>query len=40
MASGAVAAKPLATHVYPLAAVDRAFAALERREAVRPIVTI
>lgn len=40
MATGAVTAKPLVTHVYPLAAVDRAFAALERREAVRPIVTM
>jgi threonine dehydrogenase-like Zn-dependent dehydrogenase len=39
MATGAVSAKPLATHVYPLRAVDRAFSALERREAVRPILT-
>jgi len=40
MATGAVSAKPLATHVYPLAAVEAAFTALERREAVRPIVTM
>jgi threonine dehydrogenase-like Zn-dependent dehydrogenase len=40
LATGAVSAKPLATHVYPLAAVDRAFTALEHREAVRPIVTM
>jgi L-iditol 2-dehydrogenase len=40
LASGAVSAKPLTTHVYPLARVDEAFAALERREAVRPILVI
>jgi Zn-dependent alcohol dehydrogenase len=36
LATGAVSAKPLTTHVYPLAHVDEAFRALERREAVRP----
>jgi L-iditol 2-dehydrogenase len=40
LATGAVAAKPLTTHVYPLARVHDAFTALERREAVRPIVTM
>ena len=40
MATGAVSVKPLATHVYPLAGVARAFTALERREAVRPIVEL
>ena len=40
LATGAVAAKPLATHVYPLADVGGALTALRRREAVRPIVTM
>jgi hypothetical protein len=38
--NGAVTAKPLATHVYPLGEVDRALTALQRREAVRPIVAM
>ena len=38
LATGAV--KPLTTHVYPLARVDEAFRALERREAIRPILTM
>jgi L-iditol 2-dehydrogenase len=40
LATGAVTAKPLATHVYPLARVHEAFTALERREAIRPILTM
>ena len=40
LATGAVTAKPLATHVHPLARVHEAFTALERREAVRPILTM
>jgi hypothetical protein len=32
--------KALATHVFPLDAVARAIQALERREAVRPIVVL
>jgi L-iditol 2-dehydrogenase len=40
LASGAVSVKPLTADVYPLGRVRDAFAALERREAVRPIVTM
>jgi L-iditol 2-dehydrogenase len=40
LATGAVSAKPLTTHVYPLARVHEAFTALEHREAVRPILTM
>ncbi|HZD38070.1 MAG TPA: zinc-binding dehydrogenase, partial [Actinomycetes bacterium] len=40
LATGAVSAKPLTTHVYPLARVHDAFTALERRQAVRPILTM
>jgi L-iditol 2-dehydrogenase len=38
LASGAVATGPLTTHQYPLREVPAAFAALERREAIRPII--
>ena len=40
MRSGRVDLKPLITHVYPLEAVGEALAALESRQAVRPIVEI
>jgi L-iditol 2-dehydrogenase len=40
MRSGKVDLSPLVTHVYPLEAVGDALAALESREAVRPIVEI
>jgi threonine dehydrogenase-like Zn-dependent dehydrogenase len=40
MRSGKVDVGPLLTHVYPLEAVTEALAALESREAVRPIVEI
>lgn len=40
LASGAVATGPLTTHRYPLHEVAAAFAALERREAIRPIITM
>jgi threonine dehydrogenase-like Zn-dependent dehydrogenase len=40
MRSGKVDLSPLVTHVYPLEAVGEALAALESREAVRPIVEI
>jgi threonine dehydrogenase-like Zn-dependent dehydrogenase len=38
MRSGKVDLRPLLTHVYPLEAVSDALAALESRQAVRPIV--
>ena len=38
LASGAIRTEPLASHVYPLADVATAFDALERREAIRPIL--
>lgn len=40
LASGAVRTEELTSHLYPLSQVSRAFDALERREAVRPIVTM
>ncbi len=40
LASGAVRTGPLTTHVYPLREVAAAFGALERREAIRPIITM
>jgi threonine dehydrogenase-like Zn-dependent dehydrogenase len=40
MASGAVNVAPLTTHVYGIEDVDRAFAALRSREAIRPIVRL
>jgi L-iditol 2-dehydrogenase len=40
MATGAVSAKALTAHVFPLESVARALEALERREAVRPIVVL
>jgi L-iditol 2-dehydrogenase len=40
MRSGKVDLSPLVTHVYPLEAVGEALAALDSREAVRPIVEI
>jgi L-iditol 2-dehydrogenase len=40
MRSGKVDLSPLVTHVYPLEAVGEALAALESRQAVRPIVEI
>ena len=40
MRSGKVDLSPLVTHVYPLASVGDALAALESREAVRPIVEL
>jgi len=40
MRSGKVDLSPLVTHVYPLESVGDAFAALESREAVRPIVEL
>lgn len=40
LASGAVQTAPLTTHLYPLREVGAAFAALERREAIRPIITM
>jgi Zn-dependent alcohol dehydrogenase len=33
-----VRAGPLTTHVYPLREIAAAFGALERREAIRPII--
>ena len=39
LGSGKVDVEPLLTHVYPLERVDDALAALQSREAVRPIVT-
>src|SRR5262249_812636 len=38
LACGAIRTEPLTTHVYPLADVAAAFSALERREAIRPIL--
>ena len=38
LASGAIRTQPLTTHVYPLSEAAAAFAALERREAIRPIL--
>jgi L-iditol 2-dehydrogenase len=38
LASGAIRTEPLTTHIYPLADVAAAFGALERREAIRPIL--
>jgi hypothetical protein len=38
LASGAIRTEPLTAHVYPLADVATAFGALERREAIRPIL--
>jgi threonine dehydrogenase-like Zn-dependent dehydrogenase len=40
LAAGAVRTEPLTTHLYPLSEVDSAFRALERREAIRPIITM
>jgi threonine dehydrogenase-like Zn-dependent dehydrogenase len=40
MRSGKVDLSPLVTHVYPLESVGDALAALESREAVRPIVEL
>ncbi|HSK95791.1 MAG TPA: alcohol dehydrogenase catalytic domain-containing protein [Euzebyales bacterium] len=40
MGSGAVDVSPLLTHVYGIDEVDRAFAALKSREAIRPIVKL
>jgi L-iditol 2-dehydrogenase len=40
LATGAVATEPLTSHVYPLGRVEDAFDALERRQAVRPILTM
>ena len=40
LASGAIRAEPLTSHVYPLANVATAFAALRSRAAIRPIVTL
>jgi len=40
LASGAVRTDPLTTHVYPLSDISLAFTALQRREAIRPIVTM
>ena len=40
MRSGKVDLSPLVTHVYPLESVADALAALESREAVRPIVEL
>ena len=40
MRSGKVDLGPLVTHVYPLESVGDALAALESREAVRPIVEL
>ena len=40
MRSGKVDLSPLVTHVYPLESVGEALAALESREAVRPIVEL
>jgi L-iditol 2-dehydrogenase len=40
MRSGQVDLSPLITHVYPLDSVNEALAALESREAVRPIVEL
>ena len=38
LASGAIRTEVLTSHVYPLADVAAAFGALERREAIRPIL--
>lgn len=38
LASGAIRTEPLTSHVYPLSDVAKAFGALERREAIRPIL--
>jgi threonine dehydrogenase-like Zn-dependent dehydrogenase len=38
LASGAIRTEPLTSHIYPLADVATAFGALERREAIRPIL--
>jgi threonine dehydrogenase-like Zn-dependent dehydrogenase len=40
MRSGQVDVKPLLTHVYPLDSVTEALAALDSRQAVRPIVEL
>jgi L-iditol 2-dehydrogenase len=40
MGSGAVDVSPVLTHVYGIDEVDRAFAALKSREAIRPIVKL
>lgn len=40
LASGSVRTDPLTRDVYPLAEVSSAFAALERRESIRPILTM
>jgi L-iditol 2-dehydrogenase len=40
LASGAVRTGPLTRHLYPLRDVAAAFSALERREAIRPIITM
>ena len=40
LASGAVATGPLTTHQYPLREVATAFGVLQRREAIRPIITM
>jgi L-iditol 2-dehydrogenase len=39
LASGAIRTEPLTTDLYPLSEVAGAFRALERREAIRPIIT-
>jgi threonine dehydrogenase-like Zn-dependent dehydrogenase len=38
LAAGAIRTDPLTGHVYPLSGVAAAFAALARREAIRPIL--
>ena len=40
LASGAVRTGPLTRHLYPLRDVAAAFSALQRREAIRPIITM
>jgi Zn-dependent alcohol dehydrogenase len=40
LASGAIDTGPLTTHQYPLRDVGTAFGVLERREAIRPIITM
>jgi L-iditol 2-dehydrogenase len=40
LAAGAIRTGPLTTHLYPLSEVASAFRALERREAIRPIITM
>jgi Zn-dependent alcohol dehydrogenase len=40
LAAGVVSTDPLTSHQYPLSDVATAYTMLERREAIRPIVTM